>query len=272
MATNASANSVRQVCNVCGNADGVLFKCSRCKLNHYCSKACQAENWTMHKIYCNKLANGTPKNTRHGALPPGLTEENVKWPAVSILIVYAASPPPGYNEIDISYAGSFMANSTPTSPRFVDSPVASAIGYPLGVMERLDTQLSMQVPNTWAANLFLDIDPKSAGFGTPTEIPTGGVMLCRRDGRHVRMMEIAAVIDYLGAMEKELRKVRECESNGEDVDRGGVVQALFTGTAFAAGFEDMKQMHLNAGRLGWDFECPVKVAGVEKGEKQEGTA
>ncbi|KAK5706904.1 hypothetical protein LTR97_001896 [Elasticomyces elasticus] len=256
MASNDS--NVRQVCNICGNADG--------------SKACQAEDWTMHKIYCNKLANRTIKDTRHRALPPGLTEETVKWPAVLISIVYAASPPPGYHEIDISYAGSFMANSTLESPSFVNSAVASAIGYPLGVMDRLDTQVSMQVPNMWAANLFLDIDPKSAGFGTPTRIPIGGVMLCRRDGRHVRIMETAAVIDYLEAMEKELRKVRECESNGEVVDRGTVVQALFSSTAFAAAFEDMKQMHLNAGRVGWDIECPVTVRGKEVEEKQEGTA
>lgn len=33
-----------------------FFKCSRCKIGEYCSKACQTADWKDHKMVCNAIA------------------------------------------------------------------------------------------------------------------------------------------------------------------------------------------------------------------------
>lgn len=41
------------ICNLCGLGDQ-LYRCSRCKLAFYCSKAHQREDWSVHKTKCGK--------------------------------------------------------------------------------------------------------------------------------------------------------------------------------------------------------------------------
>jgi hypothetical protein len=38
-------------CSGCYN-NSARFKCTRCQLLHYCSKECQAKDWTLHKYEC----------------------------------------------------------------------------------------------------------------------------------------------------------------------------------------------------------------------------
>ena len=40
-------------CNFCGNSNGKLFKCTRCKTVHYCGRPCQKGDWKLHKLVCN---------------------------------------------------------------------------------------------------------------------------------------------------------------------------------------------------------------------------
>ena len=39
-------------CVECGNAEGKLYTCTKCKAVKYCGVKCQMENWTQHKISC----------------------------------------------------------------------------------------------------------------------------------------------------------------------------------------------------------------------------
>ena len=42
------------LCSFCGTS-GKLQKCSRCKINLYCSRTCQSIQWEEHKKYCLKV-------------------------------------------------------------------------------------------------------------------------------------------------------------------------------------------------------------------------
>lgn len=45
-----SSSSAVQVCTVCDKEDAKF--CARCKCTSYCSKACQQEDWSTHKLLC----------------------------------------------------------------------------------------------------------------------------------------------------------------------------------------------------------------------------
>ena len=40
-------------CSVCSKPS--LLRCSRCLSIQYCSQSCQKQNWSLHKLSCNKL-------------------------------------------------------------------------------------------------------------------------------------------------------------------------------------------------------------------------
>lgn len=47
-------------CNKCGkekDENTIIYKCSRCMIAAYCSKECQAAEWTIHKKNCKSLGN-----------------------------------------------------------------------------------------------------------------------------------------------------------------------------------------------------------------------
>jgi hypothetical protein len=43
----------KNICSTCRKECG--SKCSRCNIEHYCSRDCQSKDWQYHKKYCNKL-------------------------------------------------------------------------------------------------------------------------------------------------------------------------------------------------------------------------
>mgnify|MGYP000104590341 CR=1 FL=1 len=45
-------NMMMKMCVVCGKSDGDCKRCSRCKIPHYCSRECQAQDWPRHKLAC----------------------------------------------------------------------------------------------------------------------------------------------------------------------------------------------------------------------------
>lgn len=47
---NCAVNSIRDECAVCGK--DTSQKCSGCKEVHYCSRQCQAKDWSKHKKVC----------------------------------------------------------------------------------------------------------------------------------------------------------------------------------------------------------------------------
>jgi hypothetical protein len=43
-------------CAACGNTDGGLKRCARCKEVRYCSPLCQKTHWPAHKLSCGAVA------------------------------------------------------------------------------------------------------------------------------------------------------------------------------------------------------------------------
>ncbi|KAK5680913.1 Ankyrin repeat and MYND domain-containing protein 2 [Elasticomyces elasticus] len=272
MVSSDSTDSVRQVCNVCGNTSDVLLKCDRCKHNNYCSKQCQAKDLPVHKLYCKDLSHPhlAPGSMQQEVMPPGMTVMGVQWPAISIYVTRDL-PQHGIDGPVVSFAGTFMMDSDPKDPRHMELPITSAIDFPLKTYP--GEQDGRQVPNVRAARLFIDIDPNSAGFGRPTKVPMGSILVCRRDGRHIKVMEIVALMECLLAMSMALdQQMKEVEMAGKKVNRAVLGKVFFSAAAFAKFFEKLKKYHIEAGHKDWDFECPVEVRGKEEKEKQEGTA
>ncbi|KAK5732570.1 hypothetical protein LTR17_010385 [Elasticomyces elasticus] len=274
MASHDSTTGVRQVCNVCGNTSGVLFRCGRCKHNNYCSKPCQVQDWSVHKMYCKCLANPhlapKPKTMQYKDMAPGMSVLGVQWPAISIYVTTQA-PWDGTDEAVVSFAGTFTVDSDPNHPKYMELPITSAIGFPLKTYPGIPG--GEQVPNVKAARLFLDIDPNSAGFGLPTKVPMGSVLVCRQDGRHVKVMEITVLVECLMLMSMALNdEVKDLEMAGKHVDRAVLGKGFFSAAGFVRTFKILKEIHLEHGNKDWDMECPVKVRGKEEKEKQEETA
>ncbi|KAK4960902.1 hypothetical protein LTR10_001391 [Elasticomyces elasticus] len=268
MASKAEATAVRLVCGVCGKT-GYLFRCGRCKHNHYCSKPCQAQDWPMHKMFCKELADPMSvfKGSQKKGLPPGMTEVTVKFPAICLLMDRDEPSQPANQNVHLSYQGSTMLGTETTSPPFAASRISEAIGFPLVATDGLEAHLCVQVPNTFAQDLFVDLDPKSTSFGNSTKSLVGAVLLHRRDGRHMMVVEIAAVIDYVRLVVEDLKQVRKRESTGEKVDRKEVIKTVATPAAFASWFEALKRQRLADGHKEWDIECPVQVGDEEAGKK-----
>ena len=51
-------------CCVCGKSGKSLLKCSVCHQAHYCSKNCQREDWSRHKLICNSYSYKEVKSER----------------------------------------------------------------------------------------------------------------------------------------------------------------------------------------------------------------
>eukprot|EP00978_Attheya_sp_CCMP212_P043577 scaffold286780_cov47-Attheya_sp.AAC.2 len=52
-----------QVCNTCKKADCSLMRCTKCMIALYCSKACQREDWKIHKYACRQLCDEKSRTT-----------------------------------------------------------------------------------------------------------------------------------------------------------------------------------------------------------------
>ncbi|KAK5709126.1 hypothetical protein LTR17_020060 [Elasticomyces elasticus] len=238
-----------QVCGICGK-DGYLFKCGRCKTTYYCSKPCQAQDWTVHKTACKLLT--LPKSAFLSlpkfTLPEGLDTATAYMPAVMICLDSGDSV--------FSYSGAFLGPLNLADPEFVDLPVTRRIGFALGMFYAQNVGLPL--PNDKAASLTFDIDTTSAQFGQTTAVPTGAVVVARRDGRHIKVGHVMAVCEYLRReVGQAFEMVQDREEEGEMVDREAVLEHYLTPMAFRNGVERMKQKFKEAGNRGWEeVECP----------------
>ena len=50
-------NIAAEACHVCGarKDERVIQACSRCRCVRYCSRACQAQHWPMHRLVCGTI-------------------------------------------------------------------------------------------------------------------------------------------------------------------------------------------------------------------------
>ncbi|KAK4960901.1 hypothetical protein LTR10_001390 [Elasticomyces elasticus] len=230
MADTTSANNVPQVCGVCGTG-GVLFKCGCCKCSRYCSKLCQKEDWPVHKKMC-KLVTGS-KGKKY-AVPLGIKPYEGKHPAT--LVWLKEISPAGHPEF--LYSPGFLVESVNDS-QFEDLPITRALGFPIGYSpDAIGLQQDTNIPVT---QLFVDIDHTSATFGKAKKIPKGGACLARRDGRHISIMHVEALISYAQIANQEIVCVPGREKSGEKVDREEMVKRLLTPKAFAVAFEKLKR-------------------------------
>ncbi|KAK5732568.1 hypothetical protein LTR17_010383 [Elasticomyces elasticus] len=257
----STLTSVRQVCGICGNT-GVLFKCGRCKSLYYCSKSCQAKDWPIHKVLCIRTTTKVKPDGGVIPLPPGIHSFDHKFPAVFIS-VKLENPQPVDNIY--SYAGGIMQGMDAADASFVDLPVTHAIGFPLGVRGGMQ---GLPVLNSLATQLCVNLDTESAEFGTLFTSVKGGALLARRDGLHIGICQVDAIIEFVRRSSEQLNGVRMREAMGEHVDRKELVKRLFTPAAFVKEFASIKEKRMKAhGRACWErVECPVVV----EDEKDEG--
>ncbi|KAK3638452.1 Egl nine 1 [Elasticomyces elasticus] len=266
------ANSIAQprgpiVCGVCGK-DGYLLKCARCKVPFYCSKPCQVQDWPVHKLICKINAMFLTKTVAEmhektfQVAAPNFSPSSAFVPAVII------SLKPG--NTDFTFACASMPMFDAADPGFVELPATNAIGFPLGAW--VIQGFGEQVLNTRAASLYVDVDPESARFGEPTVVPVGGVLVARRNGRHMKIGHAIAVVEYLRVRFGDgIEEMKEREAKGERVDRREVVEQFLGPEVFKSGTADMIKKSLEAGVQGWGLvECPeldeVKAVGVAKVE------
>ena len=59
--TSIKAKTLGPVCANCGALQTILFTCSKCKMEQYCSKSCQSAHWTnVHRKLCIKPQDRIP--------------------------------------------------------------------------------------------------------------------------------------------------------------------------------------------------------------------
>ncbi|KAK5709127.1 Egl nine 1 [Elasticomyces elasticus] len=261
---------VRQVCAICGKG-GYLFKCGRCKTSYYCSKPCQATNWPRHKIVCNFIAAERSGKTAGYECVVDRPEDTV----VSVntlnagVVVYLTQDAPFYG-----YCGTSLLNFDGTSRDIVDLPITKALGFPLGTnITHKKSLFGPLKPNCKAAIFHIDIDTKSPSFGQPSTVPLGGRMLLRRDGRHIKIAHIVAVLEYLQQECKELSDVQGREAAGEKVDRVEIVKRVLTPAAFKK-WCDSAQHDILTGKgraRGFEdyLECPPLDDGTTSSAEKE---
>ncbi|KAK5713251.1 hypothetical protein LTR15_011614 [Elasticomyces elasticus] len=268
MTDNSSTTAVRQVCGICGKG-GILFKCGRCKHIYYCSKQCQTEDWKFHKKLCRVIGFGFPE-IKGKAYPVALEAETCdvgdnKVPAV-VIALEQGDPAFGFQ-------GSFMIGFDAADPEFVDLPIARSLGFALGAMP---ARSGLRQFNDKAAVFYIDINTTSPTFGQLAQGPIGGVMIARRDGRHIKIDHVIAMAEYLRSGCRELGEVKGREAKGEKVDREDIVKRLLNHAALQTWCESTIQSQVAAGVQGWDvMECPpsdgVIGDGGEKSKTEEET-
>ncbi|KAK5732567.1 hypothetical protein LTR17_010382 [Elasticomyces elasticus] len=218
--------AVRQVCAICGKG-GYLFKCGRCKTSYYCSKPCQAKDWPIHKIVCKIIVAKNNGETADYDCVTDRPEDTVLGAnsLVGAVWIYLTEDSPFYG-----YAGASFLNDG-RDPLYVDLPITRALGFPL-VTGKKKMVFGLEKPNDKAALFHIEIDTTSPDFGLPTEVHKGGMILLRRDGRHIKIAHIVAMVEYLHRECKELAETHRREAAGEKVDREGLVKRLLTPAAF----------------------------------------
>ncbi|KAK5713254.1 hypothetical protein LTR15_011617 [Elasticomyces elasticus] len=157
----------------------------------------------------------------------------------------------------------------PGEPGTIDLPITTALGLPLYMVEYPHAGLAEV--NIFACLLRTNSNPRASTFAQPRFDIKGGVLLARCDGKHMPMIHVGALMDYIRSEMTEFFEVFGREAKGEKVDRQDLADRFLSPAAFADAFERMRKKGLAEGQKEWeDIECPVKVSGGSK--KTENTS
>ncbi|KAK3638447.1 hypothetical protein LTR56_013087 [Elasticomyces elasticus] len=250
-------NVIKRVCGVCGAGPDIsLSRCVQCKSVWYCGKECQRQDWKLHKIACKTLA---VSDCEEGKLvvvnvPDEMLRPYHRYPEIVLEVTSAGN---SYQLREAYYKCSSTSDPLENSQVFKELPLTSVLGCPLLVSRQ--PGYGGFISNIFMDYLSVDPDPKSPTFGQKL-FPSvqGGLLLVRRDGKHIHKLHIVAMVAYAKNLVLELfQKVAEREDKGETVDRVELAKKLLTPKGPATIFEG--RMAAMTGNIRWtDLECPFK--------------
>ncbi|KAK5732566.1 Egl nine 1 [Elasticomyces elasticus] len=224
-------STVPQVCAMCGSS--AKLSCSRCHHILYCSKGCQIKDRTMHESVCKFLGRplgDLPQIVRYDQLPTAIDNDKAFFPAILISMDFDIPDP---SRDTHRFSGTFLHGMKANS-------------------------------NFRVAYIMLDSDPQSPTFGElppMAEVPVGGVLLARRDGRHVQTLQVVAVANFLRDVASQNAAFVQQEKGGKKkVGDGAVKRPTINPATFARAFKLMKEKAVADGDMKWaGVECPVPV-------------
>ncbi|KAK5680907.1 hypothetical protein LTS10_006665 [Elasticomyces elasticus] len=252
-------NVIKRVCGVCGAGPDIsLSRCVQCKSVWYCGKECQKKDWKLHKIACKTLAVPDFEEGKLAVLnvPNELLQPRHRYPALVLEVTSATPGSDSYQLREAYYKCSSTSDPLENSQVFKELPLTTVLGYPLLVTRQ--PEYGNFVPNVFMDYLSVDPDPKSPTFGQKL-FPSvqGGLLLVRRDGKHMHKLHIVALVAYAKNLVLEIFKgVAEREDKGETVDCVKLAEELLTPKGPATIFEGLLRV---VGNSRWtDLECPFK--------------
>ncbi|KAK5709137.1 hypothetical protein LTR17_020071 [Elasticomyces elasticus] len=254
-------NVIKRVCGVCGAGPDIsLSRCVQCKSVWYCGKECQKKDWKLHKFACKTLAVSDCEEGKLAVLnvPDEMLRPYHRYPAI-VLEVTSATPGGNSHQLrEAFYKCSSTSDPLENSQVFKELPLSTVLGCPLLVARQ--PGYGDFISNIVMDYLSVDPDPKSPTFGQKL-FPSvqGGLLLVRRDGKHMHKLHIVAMVAYAKNLVLELfQKVADREGKGETVDRVKLAEEILTPKGPAIIFEG--RMAAMTGNIRWtDLECPFKT-------------
>ncbi|KAK5706899.1 translational activator for mitochondrial COX1 [Elasticomyces elasticus] len=252
-------NVIKRVCGVCGAGPDIsLSRCVQCKSVWYCGKECQKKDWRLHKKACETLA---VPDLEEGTLavlnvPNELLRPYHRYPALVLEVTSATPGSDSYQLREAYYKCSSTSDPLENSQVFKELPLTTVLGYPLLVTRQ--PEYGNFVPNIFMDYLSVDPDPKSPTFGQKL-FPSvqGGLLLVRRDGKHMHKLHIIAIVAYAKNLVLEIfKRSAGREGKGETVDRVKLAEKFLTPKGPATIFEGLLRV---VGSIRWmDLDCPFK--------------
>ncbi|KAK5706908.1 hypothetical protein LTR97_001900 [Elasticomyces elasticus] len=160
------------------------------------------------------------------------------------------------------FCGSFLHGMKASNPRFVELPAMTALGIPMAMTTADCSHKGIELMNLRIAYMMIDSDQQGSTFGQlpqMDDVPVGGVLLARRDGRHVQTLQVVAVVDFLRDVARQMADfVDQQEGGGEKVGESIVERPTINPAAFVKAFKTMKEKAVADRDIRWaGIECPV---------------